>query len=82
MHGHKGILIETVVMKKGHSSQGSVVIEIVAETVVKGIGGIWLRRNSWHRCRNGNKWHSDNSQGDGAYVEMETCFIVIRKNGA
>ena len=34
------MLIETVVMKKGHSSQGSVVIEIVAEKVVKGIGGI------------------------------------------
>ena len=43
MHGHKGILIETVVMKKGHSSQGSVVIEIVAETVVKGIGGIVIK---------------------------------------
>jgi len=41
-----------------------------------------LRRNSWHRCRYGNKWHSDNSQGDGAYVEMETCCIVIRKDGA
>ena len=41
--GHKGILIKTVVMKKGHSSQGSVVIEIVAETVFKGIGGIVIK---------------------------------------
>ena len=30
-------------MKKGHSSQGSVDIEIVAETVVKGIGGIVMK---------------------------------------
>ena len=81
MHGKKN-------MKQGHSSQGSVVIEIVSETVVKGIGGIvikgrgiWLRRNSWHRCRYGNKWNSDN-KGDGAYVEIETCCIVIRKDGA
>ena len=41
--GHRGILIETVVMKKGHSSQRSVVMEIVAETVVKGIGGIVIK---------------------------------------
>ena len=36
-------MIETVVMKKGHSSQGSVVIEIVAEAVVKGIEGIVIK---------------------------------------
>ena len=36
-------MIETVVKKKGHSSQGSVVIEIVAETVFKGIGGIVIK---------------------------------------
>ena len=36
-------MIETVVKKKGHSSQGSVVIEIVAEKVVKGIGGIVIK---------------------------------------
>ena len=30
-------------MKKGHSSQGSVVKEIVAEKVVNGIGGIVIK---------------------------------------